>query len=104
MSKSGIAPEILTLPESGGAITPLGERFEPDIYTGTGQFRIPLWFPKGVRGFAPVVNLIYSTSLGAGPFGFGWRLDLLSVRRQTDPRLPVYDDAQDRFILGGEEL
>ena len=103
MSKSGIASEILTLPAGGGAITPIGESFSPDIYTGTGQFRIPLWFPKGVRGWQPELALVYSTGLGSGPFGFGWKLDPLAIRRATDQGLPRYADS-DSLRLGGEDL
>src|SRR5262249_11127124 len=40
-----------------------------------------------------------------GPFGLGWHLDLASIERRTDKRLPTYEDADeaDVFILSGVE-
>jgi RHS repeat-associated protein len=100
---TGVAPEVLTLPKGGGAVRSIGDSFAPDLYTGTGSYQIPLWFPKGPGGFQPSMSLIYTSGSGNGAFGMGWRLPLLEIRRRSDRGLPSYDD-QDTFLLDGQEV
>lgn len=101
---TGVAPEVLSLPKGGGAVHSIGDSFSPDLYTGTGSYQIPLWFPKGPEGFQPSMSLIYTSGSGNGAFGMGWRLPLLEIRRRTDRGLPTYNDAQDTFLLDGQEI
>ena len=75
-NKSGVSSQIIALPQGGGALSGIGEKFAPDLHTGTGNFTIPIAVPPGRNGFQPQLNLIYSTGSGNGPFGLGWSLSL----------------------------
>jgi RHS repeat-associated protein len=97
------ASQTISLPKGGGALQGLGEKFSPDLHTGTGNFTVPIALPSGRHGFQPALNLVYSTGHGNGPFGLGWSLSLPGISRQTSKGVPRYDDAQDIFILSGAE-
>ena len=97
---SGAAP---SLPKGGGALQGIGEKFAPDLHTGTGNFTIPLAVPRGRNGFQPQLALAYSSGSGNGPFGLGWSLSVPGVSRKTSAGVPRYDDAQDTFLLSGAE-
>jgi hypothetical protein len=73
-NKSGTAAQVITLPQGGGAVRGLGEAFSPDLFTGTGNLRVPIALPPGRNGFQPELTLVYSTGSGNGPFGLGWYL------------------------------
>ena len=81
----------------------LGEKFSPDLFTGTGNFTVPIALPPGRNGFQPQLNLVYSTGNGNGPFGLGWSLSVPGVSRKTSKGVPVFDDSKDIFILSGAE-
>ncbi len=87
----------------------LGEKFSPDLHTGTGNFTVPIALPPGRNGFQPQLNLVYSTGNGNGPFGLGWSLSIPGVARQTARGVPRYHDydkdlaKRDTFILSGAE-
>lgn len=124
VDKSGVKPEVLSLPSGPGSIEGLGESFEPQLNTGTATYRVPLGTPPGRAGFGPELALSYNSGNGNGPFGLGWRLDFPSIQRQTDKGQPFYTqyptgdsvdndrdgttdeyDEFDTFIYsGGEEL
>jgi hypothetical protein len=93
----------ISVPQGGGAVQGIGEKFTPDLFTGTGNFSVPIAVPSGRGGFQPQLALVYSTGTGNGPFGLGWRLNLPGVSRKTSQGVPRYDDASDRFILSGAE-
>jgi RHS repeat-associated protein len=95
--------EIISLPKGGGAMHGIGEKFSPDLHTGTGNFTVPIALPPGRNGFQPQLNLVYSTGSGNGPFGLGWSLSIPGVSRKTSKGIPVYNDAKDVFILSGAE-
>ena len=100
---SGNSNQIIALPQGGGAMHGLGEKFSPDLHTGTGNFTVPIALPPGRNGFQPQLNLVYSTGNGNGPFGLGWSLSLPGISRKTSKGVPHYDDATDVFILSGAE-
>ena len=100
----GTYPAIVPRPTSGGGTRGLGESFQPDLNTGTGNYQIPLWFPRGPNQFAPKIALTHSTGFGNGEFGLGWSLQLMKVTRNTDFGVPTYRDGEDRFYLLNEEL
>ncbi|MDT4331860.1 SpvB/TcaC N-terminal domain-containing protein [Methylomonas sp. MED-D] len=102
-NKSGTSSQIIGLPQGGGAIHGLGEKFSPDLHTGTGNFSVPIALPSGRNGFQPHLTLGYSTGSGNGPFGFGWALSVPGVMRKTSGGLPRYDDRSDTFLLSGAE-
>lgn len=107
MGKAGAASDLISLPQGGGAIKGLGEKFSPDLHTGTGNFSIPLSLPPGRNGFQPSLTLGYSTGGGNGAFGLGWSLGVPGVSRLTSKGIPRYrDDAAtdaDIFVLSGAE-
>ncbi len=101
--QSGVSPEVVPLPSGGGAIRGIGETFAPDLHTGTGSYRIPLFFPRGPGRFQPEMALVYSSSGGNGPFGMGWLLPQMQIARSSERGLPRYDDS-DILLLDRQEL
>ena len=93
----------MKLPSGGGALSGIGETFQPDEHTGTGNFSVPIPLLPGRRGAKPSLTLAYSTGNGSGPFGLGWDLAVPSVRRRVAKGVPRYDDAADTFVLSGAE-
>lgn len=96
--------QILSLPKGGGAIQGLGETFQPDLHTGTGSFSIPLDIPNGPNDIAPKLSLFYQTGAGQGPFGMGFSLNLLTIQRSMNKRIPTYLDDDPLILMGGGEL
>ena len=103
-NKSGVAPQVLTLPKGGGTVKGLGETFVPDLNSGTGSYRVPLMLPEGRNGFGPSLALSYSSGRGNGPFGLGWEIGIPRIARRTEKGVPRYDDDEDIFTYGGIEL
>lgn len=101
-SESPQAPTSNSLPKGGGAIKGIGETFQPNIFTGTGDFSVPIATSPGRGGFGPQLTLQYSTGNGNGPFGLGWALSIPRITRKTEKGLPRYTD-DDIFVLSGAE-
>ncbi|PLS79656.1 MAG: hypothetical protein CYG59_12100, partial [Chloroflexi bacterium] len=108
-NKSGISSQVISLPKGGGAIQGIGEKFSPDLHTGTGNFTVPIALPPGRNGFQPQLSLVYSTGNGNGPFGLGWSLSIPGISRKTSRGVPQYRDEprdpadRDTFVLSGAE-
>ena len=102
-NKSSTAPQAISLPQGGGAVAGIGEKFAPDLHTGTGNASVPIALPPGRHGFEPELTLTYSSGSGTGPFGLGWSLSVPGVTRTTSHGIPRYDDARDTFLLSGAE-
>src|SRR5829696_5756580 len=102
-NKSSASSQVISLPKGGGALQGIGEKFSPDLHTGTGNFTIPITLPPGRNSFQPELSLVYSTGNGNGPFGLGWSLSIPGVSRQTSRGIPIYDDSEDTFVLSGAE-
>jgi hypothetical protein len=100
---SGVSSQVISLPQGGGAMQGIGESFSPDLFSGTGNFTVPLAVPAGRGGFQPELSLVYSTGSGNGPFGLGWDLSVPGIARKTSKGLPRYDDDHDTFVLSGQE-
>src|SRR2546421_3601413 len=96
---SGVAPGLMSLPSGGGGISPLGDRFEPDLVRGSGSYAVPILCPKGPNELRPSLRLTYSSGSGNGPFGLGWRLNITRIERATDRGLPEYTE-DDTFSIG----
>lgn len=41
-NKSGTASQAISLPKGGGVLHGISEKFQPDLYTTTGNFSIPI--------------------------------------------------------------
>ena len=103
-------PQI-TLPKGGGALKGIDEKFQVNAANGTASFAIPLPVSPNRNGFTPQLSLSYNSGVGNGPFGIGWELDLPSIQRRTDKKLPRYFDsndiekiaAEDSFMFSGAE-
>lgn len=98
-NKSGT--DIISIPKGGGALKGIGEKFSPDLHTGTGNYSVPIDLPPGRNGFQPSLSLVYSTGNGNSPFGLGWALSIPGVTRKTAKGVSVCDDSKDVFILSG---
>lgn len=101
--------QIIVLLNGGGTQQGLGEKLSPDLYTGTGNFTVPIALPPGRNGFQPQLNLGYSTGNENDYFGPGWSLSIPGVMRKTSKGIPRYRDYDrevanwDTFVLSGAE-
>jgi hypothetical protein len=102
MNKSGTASQVIALPKGGGAIKGIGETFQPNLFSGTGNHSIPIAISPGRGGFGPTLSLQYSSGNGNGPFGLGWQLSIPRITRKTEKGLPQYNDT-DVFVMSGAE-
>ena len=100
--QSAPASQVLSLPQGGGAVHGIGETFQPNLFSGTGNFTIPIATSPGRAGFGPQLALQYSTGNGNGAFGLGWQLSIPNITRKTEKGLPKYD-ADDLFVMSGAE-
>lgn len=103
-NKSGVAPQVLTLPKGGGAVKGLGETFVSNLNSGTGAYRVPLALPAGRNGYGPSLALGYSSGRGNGSFGLGWNIGISQIERRTEKGVPRYKDDKDVFTYNGMEL
>ncbi len=92
----------ISLPKGGGAVKGIGETFQPNLFTGTGNFSIPIATSPGRNGFGPELTLQYSSGNGNSPFGLGWQLSIPRITRKTEKGLPTYTN-QDVFVMSGAE-
>ena len=103
--KSGVKPQVISLPSGPGSLEGLGETFEPDLSSGTASFPVKFTAAPGRAGLQPNLELAYNGGNGNGPWGMGWKLSIPSIQRRTENGLPSYDDSRDEFIYNdGEKL
>lgn len=100
--KSSANTPAISLPKGGGAIKGIGETFQPNLFSGTGNFSVPIYTSPGQNEFGPKLSLQYSTGSGNGPFGLGWQLSIPRIARKTEKGLPKYSD-EDVFVMSGAE-
>ncbi len=103
MSKGANVTPSVALPQGGGAMRGMGEKFSPDLFTGTGNFSVPIAVPVGRNQLHPSLSLSYSTGHGNGLYGVGWGLGIPEITRSTAHGLPIYVDDRDTFVLSGME-
>ncbi|MCK4792124.1 MAG: VCBS repeat-containing protein, partial [Desulfobacteraceae bacterium] len=103
-NKSGLKPQVISLPTGAGSVEGLGESFEPQLNSGTGTYSVKISVPPGVNGYQPNISLGYNSGQGKGPFGIGWALNVPYIQRQTDKGLPRYDEGDTFIYSDGEEL
>ena len=87
-----LAIAFITLPKGGGAIRSTGEKFSANALTGAASLSVPQSFSPSRTAWGPSLALTDDSGLGNEPFGFGWRLSLVSIARKTGKRLPRYRD------------
>jgi RHS repeat-associated protein len=101
--ESGVSAGVVSLPSGGGGISPLGDRFQPDLVRGSGSYAVPINLPKGSNELQPSLSLTYSTGSGNGPFGHGWQFGISRIERRSDRGIPTYTD-EDEYAIGGAEV
>lgn len=104
IGKSGVEPQVISLPKGPGAIEGLGESFEPQLNTGTATYAIKIKVSPGVNKHQPEVALEYNSGYGNSVAGMGWSLSKLNIQRQTDKGIPGYTDADTFTYSAGGEL
>jgi hypothetical protein len=97
-----IQKPTISLPKGGGAIKGIGETFQPNIFSGTGSYSIPIPVSPA-RGFEPQLSLIYNSGAGNSEFGLGFSLSLPKVSIRTEKGIPRYE-GNDIFTIGKGEL
>ena len=98
-------PQI-SLPKGGGALKGIDEKFQVNSANGTSSFSIPLPLSPNRNGFTPSLSISYNSGAGNSLLGIGWGLDIPSITRRTDKKLPRYFDlsnAEDVFMFSGVE-
>jgi RHS repeat-associated protein len=101
--KSGVRPNVISVPGGPGTIKGLGEQFQPSLNTGSATYEVALDLPPGRAGFTPSLALRYDSGQGAGTVGTGWSLDVGSVQLDTAHGVPRYQP-DDRVSWAGQEL
>ena len=101
-NKSSVSSQVISLPKGGGAVKGIGETFQPNLFSGTGNHSIPIALSPGRNGFGPALSLQYSSGNGNGPFGLGWQLSIPRITRKTERGLPqqVYGARVTDSMLG----
>jgi len=95
----------ITLPKGGGAMKSIDEKFSVNAANGTAAYNIPLPLSPGRNGHTPSLSLAYNSGSGKDVFGIGWGIDVPTIHRRTEKKLPEYKDAEesDVFIIAGAE-
>ena len=73
---------------SGSISAGLASAPEVDLFTGSASLQVPILIPPGRRGATPDLKLVYSSSGGDSPFGYGWTLPIGSISRNTKYGVP----------------
>ena len=100
-----IQSPTVSLPNGGGALRNIDEKFNVNASNGTAGFSVPLPLSKTRNDFVSALNLSYNSGSGNSAFGLGWSLNVSSIQRKTDKKLPVYKDRNesDIFMFSGAE-
>jgi hypothetical protein len=62
-NKSTIAQPAISVPKGGGAVKGIGETFQPNRCSGTGNHSIPIALSPGRNAFGPMLTLEYQNGL-----------------------------------------
>jgi len=95
VDKSGLRPNVLSLPSGPGSIEGLGESFESQLNNGTSSYRVSLNVPPGRNKFSPQLQMVYDSGKGNSVFGLGWNIGFPYISRQTNKGLPFYTEFPD---------
>lgn len=96
---------VISVPQGGGALKGIDEKFSVNAVNGTANLTIPFPSTPGRSGFTPALSLFYNSGSGNSEFGLGWGLSLSAIQRKTDKKLPRYHDESesDVFLLADAE-
>jgi hypothetical protein len=95
------APSV-SLPQGGGAIQSIGEKFAANLVAGIAGITISFGLTGGRPGCNPGLALACSSAVGNGPFGVGWQFKLASTQRITFKGLPLCDPTGRRLLQAAE--
>lgn len=90
MAQEPLSISAPSLPKGGGAIQSIGKGWGAVGFTGAASLAIPLPITSG-RGYAPALNLSYSSGGGRTEFGQGWSINRPSISRQTSLQTPQFE-------------
>jgi RHS repeat-associated protein len=74
--------------EGSTAFTGLSQTPEANLFTGSMTMSIPIQIPPGRPNATPELKLVYDSSSGPSPYGFGWDLSLGTIERSTRNGVP----------------
>lgn len=57
MAENNAKESPISLPKGGGAISGIGETFQPHLFSGTGNFTVPIYTSKSRQNFHPQLSL-----------------------------------------------
>ncbi|MGH0590401.1 SpvB/TcaC N-terminal domain-containing protein [Bacillus mycoides] len=95
-SNAGVELLSPSLPKGGGSIKGMEGSISAPGSDGMARFNVPLPVTSG-RYITPDLSLSYNSGNGNGPFGIGWHMGLIYIRRRTNNGVPSYK-AEDQFI------
>ncbi len=98
-----ISVQDISLPKGGGAITGLGDTFQPNLFSGTGNFSVPLPV-TAARGLEPQLTLNYNSGSGNSEFGMGFSLSVSGISIRTGHGTPEYMGSEVYILEGAGEL
>ena len=88
--KASLPIDTPTLPKMGGSIQSIGKGWGAVGTRGEAQLSIELPISPG-RGFAPPLDLAYTSQGGNSPFGLGWSLPINAVSMRMTLGVPRHD-------------
>jgi hypothetical protein len=93
---------ILAVPRGPDTIPDAVARVAVELPSGQASVTVGIETPPGRNGLAPDLRLTYGSVCGPGPFGVGWTLPLITVRRVAERYvLDRPDGGGDLVALGG---
>ncbi len=96
--KSSISADLISLPKGGGEHRGPGEKFSPDMFSGTRNLTIPISVLAWRNGFRSHICLDFSLGYGNGSFGMGWSLGIPGVSCKTAKGIPRYINQQTKEV------
>jgi Salmonella virulence plasmid 65kDa B protein len=104
-SQSDAMSQSISAPQDGGAVHGSGEKFAPDLFTGTGNITLPIGSPAGRKGFQPQLSPPYSARSGNSLFGLEWIRNVPGVTVKLPRDTPRCRDElnSDVFVFSGAE-
>lgn len=95
--------------KSGEFVGTIEDNFEVSTI-GVANYDIPIKLPSGTNGFAPKIDVAYSSSNGMGLFGYGFDLSSISIISRVpsdylhENKAGVVDFSEKLFSLDGTRL